>query len=86
MAIPVKRKVKVVEAEYVAEADSILLVGECEDGKLRNQIHSSCFTFGDKNKEEEMKKLAQLMIGKKITMVFDTELNDKIKDHHPLKY
>lgn len=86
MAIPVKRIVRVIEAEYVAEADSICVVCECSDGKVRNQIHSSCFTFGDKNKEEEMKKLAGLMIGKNINMVFDTELDGKIKDHYPLKY
>ena len=86
MAIPVKKKVKVLEADYVEDADSILIIGECSDGRLRHQIHSSCFVFGNKNKEEEMKKTAQLMIGKIIFMVFDTELNGKIKDHAKLKY
>jgi glyoxylase-like metal-dependent hydrolase (beta-lactamase superfamily II) len=33
------------------------LAGECENGRLRHQIHSSCFTFGNKNKEEEILKL-----------------------------
>ena len=86
MAIPTKKKVKVLEADYVKDADSILIIGECPDGRLRHQIHSSCFTFGTKNKEEEMKKTAKLMIGKTIWMVFDTELDGKIKDHVTLKY
>jgi hypothetical protein len=86
MAIPVKKKVKVLEADYVADADSILIIGECSEGRLRHQIHSSCFTFGNKDKVAEMKKTAQLMIGKTLFMVFDVELNGKIKDHAKLKY
>ena len=87
MAIPIKKKVKVLEADYIKEADAILIIGECENGRLRHQIHSSCFTgFENKNKEEEMKNTAKLMIGKTIFMVFDTELDGKIKDHEKLKY
>jgi hypothetical protein len=86
MAIPIKKKVKVLEADYIKEADCILIIGECSEGRLRHQIHSSCFIFGNKNKEEEMKNTAKLMIGKTIFMVFDTELDGKIKDHEKLKY
>ena len=86
MAIPIKKKVKVLEADYVRDADSILIIGECSEGRLRNQIHSSCFAFGSKDKEAEMKKLAYLMIGKTITMVFDPELDGKIKDKIKIKY
>ena len=86
MAIPVKKDVKVLEAKYVSDADSILIIGECDEGKLRHQINSTCFTFGDKDKVEEMEKTAELMIGKTISMVFDTDLEGKIKDHYSLKY
>lgn len=86
MAIPVVKKVKVLEAGYVKEANSILLIVECDEGRFRNQIHSDCFTFGGKNVEEEMTKTAALMVGKTINIAFDTELDGKIKDHYKLKY
>lgn len=86
MAIPIKKKVKVLEADYIKEADSILFICECEDGRFRNQIHSRCFEFGNKDKEEQMRITAGLMIGKSINVVFDTELDGKIKDHYKIKY
>ena len=86
MTEPVKKKARVLEAKYIAEADSIVLLCEWEKGKLRHQIHSSCFTFGNKDKATEMQKTAELMIGKNIWMAFDTDLEGKIKDHYPLKY
>jgi len=86
MSEPVKRKVKILEANYVLEADYILIVGECEQGRLRHQIHSSCFSFGNRDKEVEMKKTAELMVGKIIWMVFDTDLTEKIKNQSELKY
>jgi hypothetical protein len=86
MSTPIKKLVKVIEAKYVEDADSILIVGECEDGKFNNQINSSCFTFGNKDRVVEMKKTAALMVGKSIYMVFDTELDQKIKSHSPINY
>ncbi|MFA7220334.1 MAG: hypothetical protein WC119_07550 [Synergistaceae bacterium] len=86
MAIPVKKKVKVLQAKYVKEADSILIIGECDEGRLRHQINSSCFTFGDKDRVAEMIKTAKLMEGKTIWMVFDPELEGKLKDNYSLKY
>lgn len=82
----VKLKVKVLEAKYVKEADSIILVGESERGSLRHQISSSCFTFGNLDKVKAMTETAELMIGKEINLVFDEELDGKIADHFPLKY
>lgn len=82
----VKRKIRVLKAEYVPEVDSILILGECQEGRFRQQIHSSCFAFGGKDIETEMKKLAELMIGKQIYMVFDPDLDKKMQDHYPLKY
>jgi hypothetical protein len=86
MAIPVKRKVRVIEATYSKEADSIVMIGECSEGRLRHQIHSSCFNFGGLDKEIEMTKTASMMIGKPLMMVFDPDLMDKIKDGVPIKY
>lgn len=81
-----KKQVKVLEAKYVKEADSILIVGECKEGKLQHQIHSSCFTFGNKNKEEEMSKTASMMVNKTIWMVFDEDLDKKLNSNKPLSY
>lgn len=86
MATPVKRKVKVLEAKYVEEADAILILGECQEGRFRQQINSSCFSFGNKNKKDEMIITAELMLGKNIYMVFDPDLDERIKDHSKLKY
>jgi hypothetical protein len=86
MSAPIKKLVKVVEAKYVEDADSILIVGECEDGRFNNQINSSCFSFGDKDRVIEMKKTAELMVGKSIYIVFDTELEQKIKSHISINY
>jgi len=86
MAIPVVKKVKVLEAGFVPEASSVLIICECAEGKFKNLIPSSCFTFGDKDIEVEMQKLAELMVGKTIQVAFDTELDGKIKDHYKLKY
>lgn len=86
MTEPVKRKVKVLRADYIPEAESILVLGECQEGRFRQQINKNCFSFGNKDVESEMKKLASLMIGKQIYIVFDTELEDKIQENHPLNY
>ena len=69
----VARQVKVLEAKYIKGAQSIVILGECEEGKLRNQIHKSCFSFGDRTEEEidkELEKTAEMMIGKIVKMVF----------------
>ena len=89
MTEPVKKKVKVLRAEYVPDIDSIVIAGECENGRLRHQMNRSCFSFGDRTEDEivaELHATAELMVGKSIWMVFDTELNDKIKDRAKLKY
>jgi len=86
MSEPVKKKVRVLEARYIKEADSILILGEVDGGQVKQQINSSCFFFGDKNVEKEMTKLAEIMVGKYINLVFDSDLDGKIKDHVGLRY
>ena len=72
----VKRQVHILNAQYVEDVDCILIVGECEEGRLRHQIPSSCFSFGNKDKVAEMKKTAEMMENKTIWMVFDPNLID----------
>ena len=89
MTEPIIKKVKILEADYVEEAQSILIIGECSEGKLRTQIHRNCYTYGNRTESEiklELKKTAEMMIGKTINMAFDKDLDGKIKDHAKLKY
>jgi len=76
----IKRKVRVLHAQYVKEADSIVIVGECNEGRLRNQIHRSCFRYGGRTEEEienELKKTAKMMIGKIIMLEFNPNLIER---------
>lgn len=89
MGEPVKRKILVIKAKYVYETKSILIQGEYSEGLLRHQIHRDCFKYGNRSESEivsELEKLADMMVGKKISIVYDPELDDKIKDNYPLKY
>lgn len=38
MSDTIKRKVKVLNAEYIPEVDSVLILGECQEGRFRQQI------------------------------------------------
>ena len=89
MSSPVKKQVKVLEADYVEKAQSILIVGECEEGRLRTHIHRNCFSYGNRNEAQiksELQKTAKMMVGKNIYMVFDTDINGKIKEGASLAY
>jgi len=89
MSEPVKKKVKVLKAKYVKEAESIAIVGECDQGRLIHQIHKSAFSFGNRSEAEitrEMEKTAAMMVGKCINIVYDPDLNGRIEDHIALKY
>lgn len=73
-----KRKIRVVEAKYVKKAKSIAIIGECEDGRMTSQIHQSCFNFKGRTPDEidyEMEKTARLLLGKKITIAYDPNIN-----------
>lgn len=78
---PVKKTIKVLRAEYVKDAESIVILGECSEGKMRTQINKSSFSFGSRSEAEidyEMEKTAYMMVGKSINVVFDEELEKKI--------
>ena len=67
---------------------------EGQKGKFRSQIHrDSIATFGDRTEKEineEMEKYVDILkykyTGKDITVESDPEIEEKIKDHYPLKY
>lgn len=89
MSEVVKKKVKVLKAKYVQEAQSIAILGECDQGRLIHQIHKSAFSFGNRSEAEvikELEKTAAMMVGKYINIVYDPDLNGRIKDHVALKY
>jgi predicted phosphodiesterase len=73
MSEVIVKTIKVIEAKYVEEADSIILMGECEEGQIRHQINSNCFYFGNKDKSVEMRKTAELMINKVINIEFNED-------------
>lgn len=76
MSEPVKKRVKVINAKYVDEVDSIVILGECEDGRLTHQINRSVFTYGGRSESEikrELRKTAEMMKGKTIWMEFNPE-------------
>jgi len=90
MGTPVKRKIQVLKADYVKEAQSILIVGECQEGRFRTQIHrDSLASYGTRSEEEivqEVSKTAQMMVGKTITIVFDPDLDERLDSNAPLDY
>jgi len=78
MSEAITRAIKVLEAQYVNDAQSILIIGECTEGRLRTQIHRNCFAYGNRTEadiKKELEKTASMMIGKTINMVFDEDLN-----------
>jgi len=84
MADFVSKEVKVINAKYVEDTKSILILGECklengEVGRLTHQLHRSLFSYGDRTEKEivkELKKTAEMMVDKTITMEFDPNQKD----------
>ena len=66
---PFKQVVRITKAEYSEELDAILIEGESDEGPFKNKIDSGCFSFGNKDKAEEMRKTAQLMVGKRLSVL-----------------
>jgi len=96
MAEPKKVKARLIDAQYIKEAKSVLMLLECDYGQFRSQVHRDALaTFGNRTEkeiEQEMEKYVDILkyayIGKNkfINAVFDTELDGKIKDHAKIKY
>lgn len=96
MTEPKKVKARLLNAQYIKEAQSVLMFLECDQGKFRSQVHRDALaTFGNRTEQEiekEMEKYVDILkyayVGKDkfINAVFDPELDEKIKDHAKLKY
>ena len=94
MSEVVKKKVKVIGAQYSREAKCVVLLVEASDGRFYSQLHLQDLLPNVTNwhqfKESDVIKCANVfcneIIGKEISVVFDPDLNDKLKDHYPLKY
>ena len=85
----VTKTIKVLRAEYCKDAESIVILGECSEGTIRTQMMKSAFDPKGRGPDEmdlEMEKIAHLLIGKKINIVFDPELDKKIKAGQRLVY
>lgn len=82
-------KAKLLDAAYIKEAKSILLLLECEQGRFRTQIHrDNLATYGNRTEEEieqELNKYVDILKysykGKEryINAVFDPRQKDEIK-------
>lgn len=79
MAESVKIMALVKEARYIEDEESIIMVCECDKGPFYSQINAASFTFNNKDKHEEMRKTASLLIGKRINVVFDPDLDKRIQ-------
>ena len=96
MSEPKIVKARLLDARYVREDKSILLVLECEQGRFRSQIHrDNIATYGNRTEDEierELNKYVEIMIyaykgkDKFINAVFDANLDDKIQDNCEIKY
>lgn len=96
MPDPKKVKARLLDATYVKEAQSVLLLLECDQGRFQSQIpRDRIASYGDRTEEEieiELVKYIDILkytyVGKDkfINAIFDTELDGKIKDHYRLKY
>lgn len=92
MAIPVKKRFKILDADYVHEAESMLLYGELPEGPLRTQVPVSSLTKVDLSRLTTEEKILALKIfaedlkGKTVDFVFDPDLDKRLKANDPLKY
>ena len=93
MAMPVKRKLKVLSAKYVEEAKSVLMVGECSEGRFRTQVHrDSLIPQGirsdvtEKELTKEFTQFSKSIVGKELLIVFDPDLTERLAANAPLNY
>lgn len=70
MSNSIIKKVKITKADYDEELQSIFITGECDFGMIRQEHHSSMYSFGTRDVHEEMRKLAEIMVGKYINIEF----------------
>ena len=75
MTDTIKQIIMVLEAQYIEDAKSILILGECDKGKVRTPIHrDSLGTYGNRSESEIssiLQDIAKSLIGKNITLEYD---------------
>lgn len=94
MSEPVKKRVKVLGAQYAHEAMCIVLQVRCEQGEFKTQIPlksvlpniTNLNSFSESDLKEATKVFCLAIIGKEIMCVSDKELDEKLKDNHKLEY
>lgn len=82
------------DAVYVDKDKEVALHIETPNGRCQARIsRSDIATFGDRDESEiciEMDKYVDILkskcLGKKITVISDPQLEDKIKDGYPIRY
>lgn len=96
MSEPVKKNVRVIGAQYSEEAKSFLLMVESPDIRFATQIpiasvlNSETANSFDGFSQEQKKACTDVfcreIIGKHINVVFDPDLDEKLKDNFPIRY
>lgn len=80
-------KATLLDARYIKDAQSILMILECDQGRFRTQIHRNAIaTFGDRTEEDitkEMEKYVDILKfklkgkEKAVNAIFDPNLSEK---------
>jgi hypothetical protein len=96
MAEPRKVKARLLDARYIKDAQSVLMILECEQGRFRSQVNRNTIaSFGNRTEseiEKEMERYVEILkyayVGKEkfINAIFDTELNEKMNDNDRISY
>lgn len=96
MSEPVKKRVRVVGAQYSYDAKAFLLVVETSDLRFSTQIPIESVLgprvvegfdgFTKEQKKSCTDVFCKEIMGKHIDVVFDPDLDKKIKDRYPLIY
>ena len=94
MAEPVIKEVRIKGAQYSHEAKSFIFLVECSDKRFYTQVPIHKFLpnitnigdFTEKQMQSATADFCKGMVGKKIKVVFDTDLDEKLKDRYPLDY
>jgi len=91
---PVIKSVRIKGAQYSHEAKSFIFLVECPDKRFYTQVPINKFLpniinindFTESQMQAATSHFCKSMIGKKINVVFDTDLDEKLKDKYPLSY
>ena len=94
MPAPQKMTGKLVDAVYVDTDKEVALLLETPNGRCQARVHrDEIATFGDRDEAEiskEMDKYVDILkhkcLGKTVTVISDTDLDNKLKEGYPIRY